>query len=92
MDAVKYIETLERMLEDMSITWEEFNAATPERKVEIVEKWGRDNVTQEELYEQRDRLFDMLNIMVERLWLEFHELAERIEIVEDKIQGLLSDD
>ena len=95
MDATKYLETLERMKEDNSITietWAEFDEDTPEGKVKLVEDWGKDNVTQEELDKQRDRLLNLLDVMVERLWVEFHELAERIEIVEEKVQGILSDD
>ena len=83
------------MKEDETLTaeeWLEFVGAMPEDKVDQVEKCGKTNITQEELNEQRDRLVDMLNITFERLWIELYELAERIEIVEDKIQGILSDD
>jgi hypothetical protein len=95
MDAIKYVKTLERMMNDNSITietWEEFNEYTPEEKVRLVEDWGKNNVTQEEINKQQDRLIDMINVMVQQLWVEFHELAERIELIEDKIQGILSDD
>ena len=99
MDAVKYLKTLSRMKETDAFSVDEFIAfigKTPEHKVEFVEKWGMENMEEEDpgetdIAEEIRRIkrdIEYHNKLIEKIqWIILQEQL-RIDDCEDDIIDL----